>query len=339
MEAKKAGGKISLACVKMILGAPDASGRRRPEPKPGSGFNAVFDAVISATGEEADRAFLPASIRSKASGGKSGHLLGGNIYMAGDFMSGASTVIEAVASGREAARLINKALGAADLAEADPVGLAFPGGDGALRLAAPELPVSGRIRLDREDVGGLSAEEAQREAGRCFNCGCLAVNPSDIGVALVAADGVIVTTKRSIRASEFFAPDAATATVLDGDEMIIEVRLPPLPATARQGYAKFTLRKPIDFAVVSVATVIGVKDGVCSDARIALGAVAPAPVRAEAAERMLVGKPLTEQAAAQAAEAALMGARALSRNGYKLQIAKTLIERAILGCDGEGDKS
>ena len=45
---------------------------------------------------------------------------------------------------------------------------------------------------------------------------------------------------------------------------------------------KFTLRKPIDFALVSVAAVITSKKGVCSDARIVLGAVAPAPLRANA---------------------------------------------------------
>ena len=57
--------------------------------------------------------------------------------------------------------------------------------------------------VNAEDTPGVTPEEAQREANRCFNCGCVAVNPSDIGVALVASDGKIVTTKRSIDAARF----------------------------------------------------------------------------------------------------------------------------------------
>jgi len=59
-------------------------------------------------------------------------------------------------------------------------------------------------------------------------------------------------------------------------------------------------------------------------------AVAPAPVRAETAEEFLSGRVLDEETASQAAELALSGARPLSRNAYKVVIAKTLIKRAIL---------
>jgi len=58
-----------------------------------------------------------------------------------------------------------------------------------------------------------------------FDCGCVAVNPSDIGVALVALNGKIITTKRSIDAAAFFSPDATKSTVLDADEMITEIRI------------------------------------------------------------------------------------------------------------------
>jgi xanthine dehydrogenase YagS FAD-binding subunit len=79
-----------------------------------------------------------------------------------------------------------------------------------------------------------------------------------------------------------------------------------------------------------VATVITVKGGVGADARIALGAVAPGPVRANEAEKILVGRPVDEKAAANAAEAALAGAKPLSMNAFKIEIAKTLVKRAIL---------
>ena len=62
-----------------------------------------------------------------------------------------------------------------------------------------------------------------------------------------------------------------------------------------------------------------------------LGAVAPTPVRAFAAEEILKGKPISEAVAAQAAEAALAEAKPLGMNAYKTEIAKALVKRAILG--------
>ena len=112
----------------------------------------------------------------------------------------------------------------------------------------------------------------------------------------------------------------------DGDG----VEVPSVEEESKQAFLKFTLRKPVDFAIVSVASVITVKAGVCTDARIALGAVAPGPVRARKAEKILVGRPVDEKAAADAAEAALAGAKPLSMNAYKIEIAKTLVKRAIL---------
>jgi xanthine dehydrogenase YagS FAD-binding subunit len=65
-----------------------------------------------------------------------------------------------------------------------------------------------------------------------------------------------------------------------------------------------------------------------------MGAVAPVPWRSQAAEAALAGKPLTAQTAAAAAEAALRGAIPLSQNAYKIQVAKTAVERAILSAAG-----
>jgi xanthine dehydrogenase YagS FAD-binding subunit len=112
--------------------------------------------------------------------------------------------------------------------------------------------------------------------------------------------------------------------------MVTGVEVPSVAEQSRQAFLKFTLRKPVDFAVVSVASVITVKAGVCTGARIALGAVAPGPVRAGKAEEIMVGKSIDEKAAVDAAEAALAGAKPLSMNAYKIEIAKTLVKRAIL---------
>jgi NADPH-dependent glutamate synthase beta subunit-like oxidoreductase/CO/xanthine dehydrogenase FAD-binding subunit len=334
-SASKSAGRIALGCVKMKLGPVDDSGRPSVLQRDGSEFTIAVDAVITATGEEPDLSLLPSAMRKKAGKGHSKYPVGLNVYGAGDFMNGSSTVIEAIASGREAARTIGEDFGAKgvtnDKATTIPafISAAY---EPAPRLSVQDAPVSERLRdPSREDRPGVTAAEAQKEAGRCFNCGCVAVSPSDIGVALVAAGGKIVTTKRSIEASVFFAPDATTSTVLDADEMITEIRVPKIADGARQEYLKFTLRKPIDFAIVGVAAVISTRNGKCTDARLALGAVGPAPFRASAAEKSLTGKALTEEAAEAAAKAAVEGALPLSKNGYKVQVTRALVKRAILG--------
>ena len=81
---------------------------------------------------------------------------------------------------------------------------------------------------------------------------------------------------------------------------------------------------------MSAAVVLALDEGVCRDARVVLGAVGPAPVRAYEAERMLIGRPVDDQIASEAADAALAGAKPLSKNAYKVQIARTLVKRAIL---------
>ena len=118
--------------------------------------------------------------------------------------------------------------------------------------------------------------EIENEAKRCVDCGCLAVGLSDLAIALVALDASIVTNKRTLAAQTFFSASATCSTVLDPDELIKEVQIPKPEKGARQSYRKFTLRKPLDFAIVSVASMITSRNGICTDARITLGAVAPA---------------------------------------------------------------
>jgi xanthine dehydrogenase YagS FAD-binding subunit len=160
---------------------------------------------------------------------------------------------------------------------------------------------------------------------------CFAVCPSDTAVALAALDGQIRIAgpegQRKIAVTDFFNP---LGNSLKRGEMVTGIEVPSVAEQSKQTFHKFTLRKPVDFAIVSVASVITVAGGLCTDARIALGAVAPGPVRASEAEKMLVGRPLDEKAAAAAGEAALAGAKPLSMNAYKIEIAKTLVKRAIL---------
>jgi CO/xanthine dehydrogenase FAD-binding subunit len=191
--------------------------------------------------------------------------------------------------------------------------------------------VSERIKsIDIEDTPSLSLHEIKTETSRCFNCGCLAVSPSDIAIALIALDANIVTTKRTLDAQSFFSASATGSTALDADELVTEIQIPKPKDRVRQTYLKFSLRHPIDFAIVSVASAIAVEGGRCTDARIALGAVAPSPVRAKEAEEVIKGRLIDPNIAAEAAEQAVAGALPLSMNAYKIEIAKSLVKRAIL---------
>lgn len=334
-QASRADGKVTLKCVRMKLGSLDPSGRPKPMRIPGSEFTETFDAVIKAIGEEADTSLLPARIRQKAlKTAALAHHLGKNLFAGGDFISGPSTVVQAIASGREGARLIEQSLkvGKASVKESrkerEFISSSF---EAASRVRIPELSVSERVKsIDIEDRPSLRLSEIETEASRCFNCGCIAVSPSDIGVALIALDAKIVTTKRTVEAHRFFTASATGSTILDTDELVTEIRIPKPPARARQSYLKFTLRDPIDFAIVSVASVVTIERGTCKDARIVLGAVAPTPVRATKAEEIIKGKPIDQNSAAAAAEQSVADAMPLSMNAYKVEIAKTLIKRAIL---------
>jgi CO/xanthine dehydrogenase FAD-binding subunit len=296
-------------------------------------FNPQYDTTCTALSLEAESIIV--AIGQAAELSLSALKESGSVFAGGDMVSGPSTVIQAVASGRAAAQRMSRTYGgiessgAAEGMERDFVHSSF---EEIPRVRIDELPVSQRLRsIDIEDMPGLTGDQIATEASRCFNCGCLAVGPSDLAMALVALDARVVTTKRSVPAQIFFSASATNSTILEGDELIKEIRIPKPPAGSRQRYDKFTLRKPVDFAIVSVASVLTLKDGVCKDARLILGAVAPKPLRVRDAEEILKGRTIDETTAAEVAEAALEGAQPLAMNDYKIEIAKTLVKRAILG--------
>jgi xanthine dehydrogenase YagS FAD-binding subunit len=160
---------------------------------------------------------------------------------------------------------------------------------------------------------------------------CFAVCPSDTATALAAMGARIKVAgpdgERAIPVTDFFAP---LGNALKQDEMVTEIEVPSFNGPAKQTFLKFTLRKPVDFAIVSVSSVIMLQGGVCMDARIALGAVAPAPVRAKKAEQFIKGRTIDQAVAAEAAELAVADAKPLSMNAYKIEITKTLVKRALL---------
>jgi xanthine dehydrogenase YagS FAD-binding subunit len=161
--------------------------------------------------------------------------------------------------------------------------------------------------------------------------GCFAVCPSDTAVALTALNAVMkiagAMKNRIVPVKDFFT---ALGNVLQPGEMVTEIQIPKTLDKAKHTFLRLTLRRPVDFAIVSVASVISLEGGVCKDASIALGAVAPMPIKVLKAERIIKGKPLDAGRAEEAAEAAVVGAKPLSMNAYKIEETKVLVRRAIL---------
>ena len=154
---------------------------------------------------------------------------------------------------------------------------------------------------------------------------CVAVNPSDTAPALVALDATIKTTKRDIAAEDFWDMKVPGSTVLDDDEIVTEIQIPTF--AGKSAFVKMAVRTSIDFPIVNCAAAI---DG--DNIRVCLNAVYNKPVRATAAEEAMAGKEINEANAEAAGDAAVANANGLARNKYKIQIAKTMVKRAILGC-------
>jgi NADPH-dependent glutamate synthase beta subunit-like oxidoreductase len=317
-EITTAGDKATGIETKNCVSVREADGRFNPQYDDSSASVSLrADSIVVAIGQSSDQS----------------PDLGG-IFAGGDMVEGPSTVIQAVASAQKAVREIEALLGAGVSAEDEDLEPEYSEShfDDIPRAVEKEIPASERINsISVEDFAGLSDGEIESEARRCVSCGCLAVGPSDLAIALAALGATIVTNKRALSAQAFFKADGARSTVLEQDELIKEIQVPKPPKNSRQGWLKFTLRKPVDFAIVSVASIIAARGGICDDARIVLGAVAPAPLRATAAEALMKGKPINEETAAEAADLAFSGACPLGMNGYKIQIGKTLVKRAILG--------
>jgi len=170
---------------------------------------------------------------------------------------------------------------------------------------------------------------------------CVAVHPSDMCVALAALDATVRVRgragERAIPFSEFHRlPDDTPQldTNLKPDELIVAIDLPRSPYAAHSDYLKIRDRASYDFALISVAAALEVDNGRIRSARIALGGVAHKPWRAESAERALAGQNLSRENFQAAANEALSGAKPLRENGFKVEMAKRAIVRALTSAGG-----
>ena len=158
---------------------------------------------------------------------------------------------------------------------------------------------------------------------------CLAVNPSDTAPALVVLNAKIKTNKRLIEAEKFWDMAVPGSTILAMDEIVTEIEVPTPAKGNKSSFIKFAIRKSIDFPIVNCAAMVG-----RGDARICLNAVHNRPYRAFKSEELMRGRSINEDNADAAGAAAIGDARALpgDRNKWKIQIARTMVKRAILAC-------
>jgi xanthine dehydrogenase YagS FAD-binding subunit len=117
-------------------------------------------------------------------------------------------------------------------------------------------------------------------------------------------------------------------TVLKPGELITAVDLPPLPHTAKSHYLKVRDRASYEFALASAAVVLDIENGNIRSGRIALGGVGTKPWRAHKAEQLLQGRPSAELYSA-VATAALEDAKPQTNNGFKIELAKRTLIRAL----------
>jgi carbon-monoxide dehydrogenase medium subunit len=138
---------------------------------------------------------------------------------------------------------------------------------------------------------------------------------------------------RTVLVEDFFkGPDR---TVLDSNELVSEIQIPPTISGGRGAYLKHTLRREMDLAIVGVAVYLvpDSKKGICKDIKIALGAVAPVPMRAKKAEEVLRGKQLNDDLIEKAAQIASEESKPIDdirgSAEYRREIVRVLTKRAI----------
>ncbi|HIK14659.1 MAG TPA: xanthine dehydrogenase family protein subunit M [Leptolyngbyaceae cyanobacterium M33_DOE_097] len=165
---------------------------------------------------------------------------------------------------------------------------------------------------------------------------CIAVHPSDMCVALAALDAIVEVEssrgKRQIPFDDFHRLPENTPdrdTTLQAGELITAVILPPVSFAKTGVYLKLRDRTSYAFALVSVAAALEVRANRIHDVRLALGGVAHKPWRSAQAEAFLKGKLANPEIFQQAAEIALQGAKPLTHNGFKVEMAKRSIQRAL----------
>ncbi len=165
---------------------------------------------------------------------------------------------------------------------------------------------------------------------------CFIVHPSDTAPALVAFEASvrIVGPKgtRTVAVEKFHVlprVDVQRETVLEPGEIVTEIVLPTAQGV-KSSYRKVRARASWDFAVAGLALAVKFNGDTVASARAVLSGAAPVPWRSKEIESTIIGSRLDESVAAKAGEAAMMNARPLMQNDYKIPLFRGMIEEELL---------
>jgi xanthine dehydrogenase YagS FAD-binding subunit len=169
------------------------------------------------------------------------------------------------------------------------------------------------------------------------------VSPSSLGPVLITLGAMATVTgprgSREIPIADFFViPKAAgdREHALRPNEIVTRVTIPAASRGLRNATYEVRERQGLDWPLATASVSFRLEGGTVRSPRVVLGHVAPIPWRAEAAEKAIDGHNLSEELAEQAGEAAVQGAKPLSQNKYKVQLARVAVKRALLAARSQG---
>lgn len=202
-------------------------------------------------------------------------------------------------------------------------------------IAASDL-FAGPWQVVKKGAGNVSSMQVRNVATLGGNI-CNASPSADTVPGMIVSDAEVCIAgpegERTVLLEQFF--EGPGKTVLKQGELVTSFKLPNQAAGNGTAYKKYAIRGDTDIAIIGVAARIKLSDaGVVEEAKIALGAVAPTPIRVPDAENMLIGKVLTEELAAQAAQAAadactpITDARATK--GYRKEMVRVWTRHVLL---------
>lgn len=216
--------------------------------------------------------------------------------------------------------------------------MATVGGNMLQRTRCPYFYDTAMPCNKREPGSGCGALEGFNSMHAIFGFSdkCIAVNPSDMSIALVALDAAVLVSgprgNRRIPFADFHRLPGDTPQKdnnLEKGGLITAVEVPDSPFTKNVHYLKIRDRASYAFALVSVAAALDLDGKTIKDARLAMGGVAHKPWRLTEAEKVLVGKQVSEETFRQAAEIAMKGAKGFKCNSFKLKMAPNAIVESL----------
>ena len=194
-------------------------------------------------------------------------------------------------------------------------------------------------------AAGQIGSVAIRNVGTIAGNLCHASPAADMAPSLLAlgAKAKIVgpAGERTVTLDDFFAGPGRT--VLGNGEMLVEICVPAMPPRAKAVYLKHAIRGAADLSIVGVAVMASLENGCCRNVRIALGAVAPTPMRARSTESVLEGKKLDDALIENAGRAASDECRPITdvraSADYRREMVGVLTRWAIKRAFGENEQA